>query len=880
MELIVTHVGADFDGFASMLLAQRLHPGARLFFPGSRERSVRKMLQARGTVLDEIRQKEIDPDQIQRVILCDIRQKSRLGILPSWLQERPDIEVIAYDHHPDDEKDLPVEKGLVDSAAGSTCTLLCEELQRQGLSISSEEATLALMGIYEDTGSLSYPTTGSRDLRSAAWLLDQGADLSSVRRFALHTLDASHLEILYRMTEELEVLRIRGHRVGILSIELGKYVAELAPLVSRCLEIFELPLLFALFGEVDRVTVIARGEVDGAHLGEILSELIGGGGHDTAASGNRKGETCLEVRERLLALLPAQLPVEASAADLMIKAFVALDEGQSVDRAKELLLEARVNAAPVLDRSGIATGSVTRQILDAAIQHQLGSREVTRVMSQDVPWVQADLSAEELGRLMTEGAGPRFVLVGRASEPPLGLVTRTTVLRHLHGRFQQFGDRLERRALESRERRQGIGRMLRRALTPGLVSLIEHISEVAREHTTQVYIVGGLVRDVLLLRENRDLDLVVVGDGVQFAQKLAVELGVVPRVHQAFLTARIELADGMVVDIATARSEFYQTPAALPKVRGSALRQDLYRRDFTINALAIQIGPEPSFELIDYFGGQRDLRAKSLRVLHSLSFIDDPTRVLRAVRLELRLNLSISPETVRLIHVAVSEGVFERLSGPRLREELALLLDHPSAMRGLDRLEDLGVLATLNPRLKINPARRTALERARATWDWFRLEAVEGVEVQLWFLLLLALLADLTRAERDQLAERLRLGEGDRRRVSFYLGRVGTSRRLLAKSNTLAHEVRESLDNLSAEETLLVMASGDEAVRRWVRLYLTSLRPLELSILGRDLVAHGITPGPGIGKALGETLAARLDGEIETSEELRFALKTQGVELP
>jgi tRNA nucleotidyltransferase (CCA-adding enzyme) len=554
----------------------------------------------------------------------------------------------------------------------------------------------------------------------------------------------------------------------------------------------------------------------------------------------------------------------------MIPNFVAVDSRVSVARAKELLLEARVNAAPVLDEAGVALGSVTRQVLDAALQHDLGARGVDRVAHQDLAWVGPEVSAEDLGSLMTQGS-PRFLLVGEEGRRPLGLVTRTSVLHHLHGRLEEVSDRLERRTREAREQRQGVGRSLRDALSPELYARIRRIAEVAQEHGTQVYLVGGLVRDVLLRRVNRDVDLVVVGDGPEFARRLAAVLDAEVRVHEAFLTARIEEQSGFVIDVATARSEFYRSPASLPEVRTSALRQDLFRRDFTVNALAIELGPEPSLQLVDYFGGQRDLRDRTLRVLHSLSFIDDPTRVLRAVRLELRLDFALSSETLRLIHIAVSEGVFDRLSGSRFREELILLLDHPSAIRGLERLQELGVLATLSPKLAVTPSRRRLLEKARGTWDWLQLEAIEDLPARLWFLLFLALCVELSREDRAQLADRLRLNERDRDVVRLYTGRVGATRRRLAAEGVTPHEVRGALERLCAEEILLLMTASEASVRGWVRRYLVDLRWVALSIQGRDLLA-GMEAGPRIGEVLQATLEARLDGRIEASDELEFAL--------
>lgn len=867
MLLIATHVGADFDAFASTLLARKLHPEGRVFFPGSREESVRRMVEARGLEVDELRQKEIDPAEITGVVLCDIRQRERIGVLGEWLRDRPEIDVVAYDHHTDAEDDVPVCGGIVDPTVGATCTLLAEELRRRETPLSGEEATLLLMGIYEDTGSLSYPTTSARDMEISAWLLERGADLVAVRRFALHSLDAAHLEILHRMTRALTVERVRGHRVGIVALSLGSYVPELAPLVSRALEIFDLPLLFGVFGEGDRVTVIARGELGGFHCGEFLETLVGGGGHATAAAGSSRDHAMLELRELLLAALAEALPVQATARDLMISPFVEIAAGATVEDAKRELLEARVNAAPVMEGERVI-GAVTRQLLDAALQHELDDRSVTRVMSEDLLWVDPETPADALGRMMSE-RHPRFILVGdRTSGRAEGLVTRMTVLRHLHGRLESAAEALEQRTREHKERRQGVGRLLESQVPAELRRRIVAAATVARETRASVYLVGGFVRDLLLRRENRDLDLVVVGDGPAYARALGERIGARVRVHEAFLTAKVIEADGFVIDVATARSEFYREPAALPEVRSSALRQDLYRRDFTINTLAIALGPEPTLELVDYFGGQRDLKDGAIRVLHSLSFIDDPTRVLRAVRLELRLGFRISAETLRLIDVAVDEGVFERLSGSRLRDELVLLLDHPgTAIRGLERLEELDVLRAVHPKLALTPTRLETLRQARAGWEWYRLEGLISPPVRLWFLMLLAAVAELSTEERRELAVHLHLTQVDSDLVRELPSRLQSARRVLEADDYRPSGGRHALEDLSGEEVLLLLSRGTERARERVHRDLVDLRHVQLAIGGADLLARGAAPGPAIGEALRKTLDARLDGEVGEGRE-------------
>jgi tRNA nucleotidyltransferase (CCA-adding enzyme) len=871
MELISTHIGADFDGFAAMLLVQRLHPGARLFFPGSREESVRRMIEGRQMEVPELRQREIDPASITRLILCDTRQRDRIGILAEWLEENSGIEVWAYDHHPASESDVPAAGGIVDPEAGSTSTLLVEELRRQGIACSPEEATLLLLGIYEDTGSLTYATTGPRDLEAAAWLLGQGGDLGVVRRFVVRPLDPARIEVLHEMLQHLEVHRIHGHRVGMVEVELGEYLEELAPLVSRCLEIFELPVLFALFGEGDRVTVIARGDLEGFDLGETLKAFAGGGGHATAAAARLKGTTLLETRERLLAHLREVLPPASRARDLMITPFYLVPAGTTVDEAKAGLNARRINAAPVVDDAGRVAGTVSRQLLDAAIQHQWGSRPVATVMSRELEWVSPEAPAEEVGPRML-ARHPRFVLVGDPAEGRLlGVITRMQLLRHLHGRLEGE-ERIDRRAEQQRERREQITKLLERRLPEFLRLRIERIAAVSREHGIPVYLVGGFVRDLLLERENRDLDLVVEGDGLHFARLLAQALGGRVREHKVFLTAVVVDLEEFHIDVATARTEFYRAPAALPEVQTSALRQDLFRRDFTINTLAIRLGPEGPPELIDYFGGRRDLKEKTLRVLHSLSFVDDPTRVFRAVRLELRLGFRISPETLRLAEVALAEGVFDQLSGARLRDELLQILDDPAlALRGIERMDELGLLPVIDRELELTEAVRERLCESRAAHDWYRLEGISEPPVHAWRLLLMALAEGLGDDGRERLARRLLLAGEDRRLLTGFPERLAAAWAVLS-GEPAPHEAAEALEPLAGEELLLLMAQGDEAVRAWVRRDLTSLRGLTLRIRGADLLAAGIPPGPRVGEALRAVRRARLDGEIAEDGELRYAL--------
>ncbi len=883
VELLSTHVGADFDALASVLVARRLHPEAKVFFPGSREASVRRMLATGFVEFEELRQRQIDPAALTRVILCDVRQSDRIGKLGEWLAARPEIEVWAYDHHADG--DLPLAGGKVDENVGSTSTILAELLREKGVAPTASEATLLLLGIYEDTGALTFATTRPRDLEAAARLLQQGGDLALVRRFASAALDPERLDLLHRIARALEVHRIQGHRLGLAEIDLPGYVEEVAPLVSKSLDLFGLPTLFVLFAIEDRVLVVGRSDEAGVDCGQILGAL-GGGGHATAASVRIRG-TLVEVRESLLAELARRLPPSARARDLMVPASVSLDPRTSIEQAKERLRIGAVNAAPVLDAEGRAVGAVTRQLLDAALQHGLGDRPVETAMTRELAWVSADAPADEAGRQMLAHQ-PRFVLVGdREDGRPLGLVTRMQLLHYLGARLdlETGGDSGALRVAAGsdgspdrhRAARREAADLLARA-EPAIADRIERIAAVVKAENVPVSLVGGFVRDLILGRPNRDLDLVVEGDGPAFARALGRALEAPVRVHEAFLTAVVRTETGEI-DVATARSEFYRAPAALPEVASSALRQDLYRRDFTVNTLAIRLPPDGLAELIDPFGGRRDLTLGVLRVLHSLSFLDDPTRALRAVRLERRLGLRIAPETERLIEIALKEGAFDRLSGSRLSAELDLLLgEEGAALPGLERLAELGVLGAIEPQLvhdrSLAPALAERLRGALAAWEWQRLEGL-ALSSDLAELLGLALAIDLPFTSRRRLADRLALS-GSRRARCLAVSEVVATALGALSPDAQPSAVSASLSGLDGEELLLAFAATDEAGRAWIRRDLAELRAIEPSIRGADLLSAGFPEGPLLGSALRAVRSALQDGDLSPGQEseLDYALRS------
>ena len=359
----------------------------------------------------------------------------------------------------------------------------------------------------------------------------------------------------------------------------------------------------------------------------------------------------------------------------------------------------------------------------------------------------------------------------------------------------------------------------------------------------------------------QDVDFAVEGDAGPFARALAAKLGGRVREHGRFGTATIELPRGGRCDVASTRCESYSRPGALPHVRPASMAEDLARRDFTVNAMAIALGPGRAV-LLDPFGGRRDLASGCLRFLHPRSPCDDPTRAFRAARYANRLGFRVSRDSVAAIRRAIASGAFDAISGDRLRRELDLMFTEPDPAGAVSRLGSLGLIRVIGAGLAANTRTLDRLRRAEALVCGGALEPGS-------LLFLLAWAAGLRRRQLEGLADRLALDGEPGRSVRRW---ESTWRRLSAlRRGRRPSGLRRLVSDLSAAEIGALAAGLDS--RQAVRLCDAAFKPVPLSIRGLDLVRAGVAPGPCVGRALEATRAARLDGMIGPGEELNFALR-------
>jgi tRNA nucleotidyltransferase (CCA-adding enzyme) len=442
--------------------------------------------------------------------------------------------------------------------------------------------------------------------------------------------------------------------------------------------------------------------------------------------------------------------------------------------------------------------------------------------------------------------------------------------------------------LSDKRQEKNIRQILLERLPKDIISLLKLAGQAGQELGVEVYAVGGFVRDMLLGIPNDDIDLVVEGDGVAFAHDLGARLGARVRPHLKFRTAVLILPDGKKIDVATARLEYYEYPAALPIVELSSLKMDLYRRDFSINTLAIHLCPPHFGRLVDFFGGQQDLKDGVIRVLHSLSFVEDPTRIIRAIRFEQRFQFKIGSQTERLIKNAVRLSIFQKLSGARIRHELRLLAEDSAPLDAFIRMRDLGLLQEIHPLLSFPQTKEALLEEIEKVITWYKLLFREQAP-DIWIVYFLGLVSGFDAQQVQALTARLQfppkrieLVESTRRQLRY----VAMQLAQWGKNRGTPADLHDILSPLSLEGLLYTMAKQRKLdLKKAVSHYLTHLQDVGILVSGADIRKTGLKPGPHYASILRAVKRAVLNGEVRTQEEQlgyarRMSKSLQGQDAP
>ncbi|TAK13105.1 MAG: CBS domain-containing protein [Anaerolineae bacterium] len=856
MHILLTHEQTDFDGLASLLGAALLQPGAVPLLPHRLNRNVRAYLTLYGLELPFIEPTDQPRGRVEAITLVDTQS------LTSVKGAEAETEIRAIDHH-EPRPDLPKNWRLTYEPTGACTTIFVEGVQGGDVHLSPPQATLLLLGIYEDTGGLTYTRTTPRDVRAAAWLLEQGASLQVAQKFLNHPLTTAQQAIYDRLRQQAETHVINGHSLILAQTDASETDEELSTIAHKLRDLLDPDGLILLVQTASGVQLIGRATTDNIHMDRLM-EQFGGGGHPRAAAALVRATALSDVYDEVLNALPHHVQPAVTVAEIMSRRPQLLDPDTQVKEVAAQMQRYGYEGYPVVER-GKVVGLLTRRAVDRAISHRLNLR-VREVMSSGDHHVTPQDSIESLQRVMTEsGWGQIPVLEGGEV---VGIVTRTDLLKMLMPQTAGSG----RPNLEAR---------LEAGLPSARLALLKAVAHTAREQGDALYIVGGFVRDLLLDHPSLDMDLVVEGDAIALADALAKRYGGKVTSHKRFGTAKWQLA-GIAAELATAlslkdepamdpatlpdsldlvsaRREFYTHPTALPTVERGSIKLDLHRRDFTINTLALRLDGHHYGDLLDFWGGMQDLKDGIVRVLHSLSFVDDPTRMLRAVRFEQRFGYQISNRTQELLQNALP--LLDRVSGDRLRHELGAILHEPNWDRMLARLAKLEVLDAVHPALVFDAAakKRVALALGAQPGPQWELAAhhdsmplPEALTYVVWML-------ERPSVEAASMAGRLRL-------PGWLTKALLAANRLLPKLDTLADGPASAavaaLDEAPPLALYALHLAGSKAARGMLETYIGKWRAVQPLTTGHDLRARGIPAGPLYRQVLLALRAAWLDGEV------------------
>jgi len=895
MDLILCHITADFDSLGAAVGLTRLQPRkAYIVLTGGCHPTVREFLALYRDEYALIEQRAVNSEQIRSLFVVDTQRRDRLGKAAQWLDLPHLEEIVVYDHHLDIQMDIPATRSLIEPV-GATTTLIVEQLQAQQINLTPAEATVMALGIHVDTGSLTFDQATSRDAATLAWLMQQGAILRGIADYVEPALSPQLQELLSEGLENLDSTTQTGYKISWVLLKTSVYVPGLSSLASRLMELTESDALLLgapyAVGETgdERLTVIGRTQIQGTNLNELFQPL-GGGGHSQAASVSIRGVNPALTLKQLLDQLEAQIPQLPIARDLMSSPVRTIRPETTIGEAQRILLRYGHSGLSVVDAQGKLVGIISRRDIDIALHHGFSHAPVKGYMTTNLKTISPDTTLPEIQSLMVSYDIGRLPVLENGLL--LGIVTRTDVLRELYqGRSQKGNSPLTssssgswRLALSS-----SLLTFLHEHLAPPFWELLTQAAMQAEQRGWHLYLVGGAVRDLLLAKDSQDtntmtisdIDLVVdgfhgsadVGAGVELAKALqTLYPGARLESHGAFQTAALswhkdEVLGSLCVDIATARTEFYPYPAANPEVEASSIRQDLYRRDFTINALALRLTSPRAGELLDFFGGLLDLQTRQTRVLHANSFIEDPTRIYRAVRFAVRLGFEIEPQTEGYIRYAIASGIYDQTPGEnsparpalqtRLRAELQYILQAPYWQRALRLLATLGGLKCIHPTLELD----------HHLWRQLRLLEL-GLRrfdpkhsLTHWLLRLEILIAHLQAEYRIQVANNLQLPVDSVERLQN-LDRAQAEVREALPRWQLPSQVVQQLHRYDLPMLILVALSSPPSISRQIWQYLQHWAQVQPPLNGNDLKALGYKPGPQYRQILEQLLAAKLDGVI------------------
>ena len=854
MKLIATHTSTDFDAFSATVAVKKLYPDAKIVLPTSLNKNVKEFIILHSGLLPKLEDPSlIDYSKVSTLIMVDTRIYKRLG-LPVDLTKKKDIQLLSYDHHKKSPNDARFESESIKNL-GSTTTIILDELIKKDIRISRFEATLFALGIYEDTGSLSYSNTTPKDAQTVAYLLGKKADLKVINRFLSFSLTKEQHSLLERLILSYKKVKIYDKAFLLANTRTDVFIEGLSIVTKKISQIEDVDVAFCWVRMKDKTYLVGRSSDPEIDVSKILAPL-GGGGHPQAASAVLSGIDAKGIENSLTKNIKSSIKGPLRAKDIMSYPVRSVKENTSVAEVLDVLKKYGHSGIPIVDKQERLVGIITRKDLDKAVKHGLSHAPVKGFRSHGIITAKPGSTIYDIRKMMVENGIGRVPVTEK--DKIIGIVTRKDVLRHVHG--EDFFESQIYTSLSREDLKDKIDSYFPQKYK----RILKTASRVSRQMGFRVFLVGGIVRDMILGKDNLDIDLVIEGDGIAFANTLAKKINAKSESHSKFHTAVIILPDKNHIDIATSRIEYYEKPAALPSVETGSIRQDLARRDFTINAMAVSLNREDFGELLDYFGGLKDIHKKKIRVLHKLSFIEDPTRVFRAVRFEQRYGFTMDKQTDRLMGSPTVLEAMSDIIGARLRDELVSIMNEENPWKPLKRLEEIGALKSIGIDTKIDKSFIATCKKSLSKKDIYNFKYHKDIKSWHIILILFFMGKSLKSAKIWMLSMKFR-----KKDIDIILFSIKNHDKL---KNAIKKEIKKSsslyslLSNVPLE-LLTILSSHGKKYAKDIDKYLFLDKNTKSSLDGDALKKMGYRPSKRFKEILDRLYLLRLDGVIKSREQ-------------
>jgi len=852
LQVVFLVEGSDLDSLSSAYAYTILNKDAYIYLPYSYNKSFQLALSIfknKLKVVDKV------PYNLEKAVFVDT---SSLRKIKQTLKKAnlnfEDIKIEIFDHHPVRNKKLKEYKNITFHffKYGACTTHFVFEIEKKGIKLTKDDATLISLGIYEDTGSFRYTGTKTEDIKALMFLSKYSLNFDLINEILTKRFDEKTLQILENLIENLHILYIDNYKIGISSLTIDEYIPDVSSYFNQIDEFSKLDAVFAVLSSKNKVFVIGRSKTDSIDVGYILSKL-GGGGHKRAGSANIKDISKKEVVELLHYIIDTYLKADFKIKDIMHKKFCVINKNTKIEALKEI----NTPVCIVVDEKENFYGIVFEKNIKYALKHNLTQIYIKDLSITDIFTLNEEQPVVEAEKQIFKLSQEIFpVLKGKK---PVGIVSKLDILKALHS--SQF--ETEKEVFISRHRlipkKYKFKHRLEGYFSPFILNLLKEIGSLAKKLGMRAYIVGGIVRDIILGRKNLDIDIIVEGDAINLAKQFAKEKGYSFHKFEEFLTANVKVSDSLKIDFATARKETYEYPGAYPKVEKATLREDLFRRDFTINTLAVDITHGSFGTLLDYFNGYKDIKDGVIRILHQLSFIEDPIRILRAVRFAGRFSFKIGKTTEKLLKVAVDQNLLEASPKGRINLELNLSLNEEKVIEILSLMDKYKILESLLPEVNYSEGKKLFLEKTKDSI--FLYEELFNKKVEKPPVYLTALLFDNPLAK-----EYLKM---------YHFENVIKTLEIFNKiKNKIKPDLKKSqiyklIKNLPDEVKVLILSYTEEPISKKIVDTLKAIERKKQIISGKDLIDMGLKPSKEFANIIETVFENYLDGKIKTKKQIK-----------